>query len=230
MIGLAVEILACLLVAAGIGGICGWLLRHTSVTKLNRHIYDVTTALHQKDQLLHETQLALKAKVSTILLYDSKLSAAQATTQSHQQELQVQTERVRSLEDQLRVAQQQLSQTSGTPNALQEEETDPAASLATMEEEIRSLRAYNSELEDSLAEAERELDATSSKAAALQRQLNELRALQQQLAENQRPAGESSDPSSGRPSRSNRDSSSAPAGNEIDQLGLDMTPHQPASD
>ena len=37
------QIVGCLLVAAGIGGIIGWLLRHLSVSKLNQHIYDVTT-------------------------------------------------------------------------------------------------------------------------------------------------------------------------------------------
>ena len=69
------QIVGCLLVAAGIGGAVGWLLRHLSVSKLNEHIYDVTTALHIKEQALHLAQRELTAKAASIQISNSPCSS-----------------------------------------------------------------------------------------------------------------------------------------------------------
>ena len=72
------QIVGCLLVAAGIGGIIGWLLRRLSIDQLNQHIYDVTTTLHIKEQALHSAQGELTAKASTIQTNESNLAASEA--------------------------------------------------------------------------------------------------------------------------------------------------------
>ena len=56
------QIVGCLFVAAGIGGIIGWLLRRLSIDKLNQHIYDITTTLHIKEQALYSAQRELTAQ------------------------------------------------------------------------------------------------------------------------------------------------------------------------
>ena len=76
------QMLGCLIVAAGIGGMTGWLLRHLSISKLNQHIFDVTTALQIKEQALHSAQLELKAKASTIQIYESELTSSEALARS----------------------------------------------------------------------------------------------------------------------------------------------------
>ena len=48
------QMLGCLLVAAGIGGAVGWLLRHLSAGQLTQQLMDVTTTLRLKEQALEK--------------------------------------------------------------------------------------------------------------------------------------------------------------------------------
>ena len=54
MIVLIGQILGCLLVAAGIGGVVGWLLRQISPDQHTQEFLDITTALRLKEQMLEK--------------------------------------------------------------------------------------------------------------------------------------------------------------------------------
>ena len=60
MIAFIGQILGCLLVAAGIGGVVGWLLRQLSTGELTQQFIDVTATLRQKEQTLEKAQYELK--------------------------------------------------------------------------------------------------------------------------------------------------------------------------
>jgi predicted flap endonuclease-1-like 5' DNA nuclease len=183
MTALANEILACLLTAAGIGGITGWLLRHVSVTELRKHIYDVTTALQVKDQTLHATQLELKAKCSTILIYESKLTAAEALAQSRLHELTAETERHCSLQEQLLSATRKISALETEQKAAQERYRDSDATIAAFEHEARQANAARSTAQLALAEKEEEVDQLRVRVSELESHLAKLELLRPQLTE-----------------------------------------------
>ena len=54
MIALIGQIVGCLLIAAGIGGVVGWLLRQLSTGELTQQFTDVTATLRRKEQLLEK--------------------------------------------------------------------------------------------------------------------------------------------------------------------------------
>lgn len=183
MMALANEILACLLAAAGIGGIVGWLLRHVSVAELRKHIYDVTTSLQIKDQTLHATQLELKAKCSTILLYESKLTAAEALAQSRLQELMAATEQNRPLQEQLQVTLQKVSALESAQQATQERYRETDATIAAFEQEARLANAARSTAQLALAESEEEIEQLRARVSELETNLAKLELLRPQLTE-----------------------------------------------
>src|SRR5882672_7225400 len=103
------QMLGCLLVAAGIGGITGWFLQRLTVNKLNQHIANVTSALQIKEQALELAQLEFETTASTVPTYESKLTASEAFARSAQQELASSTERLRAVQEELNSATQRVA-------------------------------------------------------------------------------------------------------------------------
>jgi hypothetical protein len=54
------QMLGCLLVAAGIGGAVGWLLRHVSAGKTGQLLTDVTAMMRLKEQMLEKARYELR--------------------------------------------------------------------------------------------------------------------------------------------------------------------------
>ena len=73
MIVLIGQILGCLIVAAGIGGVVGWLLRQLSTGELAQQFTDVTTTLRHKEQMLERAQYELKVQAAAMQILDSKI-------------------------------------------------------------------------------------------------------------------------------------------------------------
>jgi CRISPR/Cas system CMR subunit Cmr4 (Cas7 group RAMP superfamily) len=79
------SMLWCLIIAAGIGGVVGWLLRNVSAGKLARQLTDVAAMMHLKEQMLEkarhelrETDSKLQANESSMItLQDMKLQLAE---------------------------------------------------------------------------------------------------------------------------------------------------------
>ena len=58
------QMLGCLIIAAGIGGAVGWLLRNVSAGKLTQQLTDVTAMMHLKEQMLEKARYQLRDSAS----------------------------------------------------------------------------------------------------------------------------------------------------------------------
>ncbi len=181
MIGAVGDIIGCLLAAAGIGGVTGWLLRQVSISELNHHIYDITTALQIKEQALHAAQLELKAKASTILIYDNKISAAESLAQSQQQELTAQAERIRALRDQWETVTRKMAVMEQEHQGAAQRYEQSDATIAAFEQEARQANAARSAAQQALAEQEAELTDLRARLAEAETNMAKLERLRIQL-------------------------------------------------
>lgn len=177
------QMLGCLIVAAGIGGITGWLLRHLSISKLNQHIYDVTTALQTKEQALHSAQLELKAKASTIQIYESKLTLSEAIARSAQQELASCTERLRAVQEELSSATQRVSALESEQRASLQRYHDSDATIAAYALEARQANAGRTAAQQELNLKEQELLDLQNRLTEAEGSLAELERLRAQVAQ-----------------------------------------------
>jgi hypothetical protein len=82
------HMLGCLIIAAGIGGVVGWLLRHVSADKNAQQLADVTAMMHLKEQMLEKARQQLKREATSKLPRgESELTASQSLSHSDQEEL-----------------------------------------------------------------------------------------------------------------------------------------------
>ena len=94
------QMLGCLIIAAGIGGVVGWLLRHVSAGRNAQLLADVTAMMHLKEQMLEKARFQLRAAASKTQPLESETVAPQTLSHSHQEELPSQ-EHSSSIENQL---------------------------------------------------------------------------------------------------------------------------------
>jgi hypothetical protein len=59
------QMLGCLIIAAGIGGVVGWLLRHVSADKSAQQLADVTAMMHLKEQMLEKARQQLRGEATS---------------------------------------------------------------------------------------------------------------------------------------------------------------------
>ena len=93
------QMLGCLIIAAGIGGVVGWLLRNVSAGKLTQQLADVTAMMHLKEQMLEKARHELRATASEMQALESRMTASQALSPSNQEELSLPQERIREFEE-----------------------------------------------------------------------------------------------------------------------------------
>ena len=93
------QMLGCLIIAAGIGGVVGWLLRNVSAGTVARQLADVTAMMHLKEQMLEKARYQLRDAASKMQPLESELMASQTLSHSNQKELSSQ-ERSANLESQ----------------------------------------------------------------------------------------------------------------------------------
>jgi hypothetical protein len=93
------QMLGCLIIAAGIGGAVGWLLRHVSAGRSEQLLADVTAMMHLKEQMLEKARYQLRAAASKVQPLESEQMAAHTLGHSNQEELSSQ-ERSTSKENQ----------------------------------------------------------------------------------------------------------------------------------
>jgi len=93
------QMLGCLIIAAGIGGGVGWLLRNVSAGKLTQQLADVTAMMHLKEQMLEKARHELRATASEMQALESRITASQALSPSNQEELSLPQERIREIEE-----------------------------------------------------------------------------------------------------------------------------------
>ena len=91
------QMLGCLLIAAGIGGAVGWLLKHVSAGKLAQQLADVTAMMRLKEQMLEKARHQLRdTAASKTQLEESELMASQTVSHPSQENLTSQARSVGS--------------------------------------------------------------------------------------------------------------------------------------
>lgn len=93
------QMLGCLIIAAGIGGAVGWLLRNVSVGTVAQQLADVTAMMRLKEQMLEKARHQLRDATSKMQPLESQMMAPQSLSHSNQEELSSQ-ERSTNLEHQ----------------------------------------------------------------------------------------------------------------------------------
>jgi hypothetical protein len=91
------QMLGCLIIAAGIGGAVGWLLRNVSAGTVAQQLADVTAMMRLKEQMLEKARHQLRDAASKMQPLESQMMASQSLSHSNQEELSSQ-ERSTSLE------------------------------------------------------------------------------------------------------------------------------------
>jgi hypothetical protein len=80
------QMLGCLIIAAGIGGVVGWLLRHVSADKSAQQLADVTAMMHLKEQMLEKARQQLRgAATSKLPPGESGLTTSQTLSHFNQE-------------------------------------------------------------------------------------------------------------------------------------------------
>ncbi len=177
------QIVGCLLVAAGIGGIIGWLLRRLSISKLNQHIYDVTTTLHIKEQALHTAQRELAAQASTIQIHESDFAASEALVRSAHQELASSADRLRTVQAELNAATQRVASLESEQQASLQRYHDSDATIAAYAQEARQANVGRTAAQEELTMKEQELLDVQNRLTEAEGSLAQLEGLRAQVAE-----------------------------------------------
>jgi len=71
------QMLGCLIIAAGIGGVVGWLLRNVSAGTVTKQLADVTAMMHLKEQILEKARRELREAASKLQAIESPVTALQ---------------------------------------------------------------------------------------------------------------------------------------------------------
>jgi chromosome segregation ATPase len=177
------EMLGCLIVAAGIGAVVGWLLRHLSVQSLNQHVYDLTTALQQKEQTLHQIQLELKAKSSTLQIYEGKITASEAVVRAAQDDLAARTEQLDTVQRELAAAAQRVSTLESEHGASLQRFQESDATIAAFELEARQANAARTAAQQALGLREEQLLELQGRVKLMDDTFSEVERLKAQITD-----------------------------------------------
>jgi predicted flap endonuclease-1-like 5' DNA nuclease len=150
------QIVGCLLVAAGIGGVVGWLLRQLSTGELTQQFIDVTATLRQKEQTLEKAQYELKFQATEMQILKSKIVESEEVNQSTRQELLVQNDRLQALEKELAVRTQRLTVLEAEEASVRRRASDYDATAAAQSEEIQQLHLTRQAAQETLESNEQE--------------------------------------------------------------------------
>ena len=92
------QMLGCLIIAAGIGGAVGWLLRHVSAGTVTQQLANVTAMMHLKEQMLEKARQQLRDSAVKMPPLESATMAPHTLSHSSQEDLSSH-ERSRSIEN-----------------------------------------------------------------------------------------------------------------------------------
>ena len=184
MIVLISQIVGCLLVAAGIGGAVGWLLRNLSAASLKQQYLELNSALRSKEQTLEKVQYELKAKSSAMQILESNIISAETLVQSTQQELSARNDRLQALQEELALRTQRLTVLEAEEAAVRRRASEFDVATAVQSEEAQQLQLVRQAAQQTLESNEQErhnlqcrvaeLEATVAEAERLRARVEEL--------------------------------------------------------
>jgi len=183
MITLVGEMLGCLLLAAGIGGVVGWLLRHLTAAQILQQLIDRETELRIKEQALDTALYELKLNAETLQLLESKLSSLESIGRSTQQDLASRQARIRALQDEVATHLRRISDLEAEHVALLQRLSQQDATMAAFANEARHANAARTAVQQDLLLKEQELLDIRQRLAETDGQRAELDHLRKRLVE-----------------------------------------------
>jgi predicted flap endonuclease-1-like 5' DNA nuclease len=156
MIVLIGQIVGCLIVAAGIGGVVGWLLRQLSTGELAQQFTDVTTTLRHKEQMLERAQYELKVQAAAMQMLESKIVESDEINQSTRQELSARNDRLQALQEELAVRTQRLTVLEAQEASVRRRASEYDATAAAQSEEAQQLQLMRQAAQQTLESNEQE--------------------------------------------------------------------------
>ena len=134
MLTFIIQILGCLILAAGIGMAMGWFLRSFTTSEKRQQLSEIAARLrgreHEMDSLHHE----VKVRTSAVQILEAKMMATEASLKDLQIETAAKTERITALET-------ELSDKTANANALSRE-TETLRRALTEAEQTLADRAH----------------------------------------------------------------------------------------
>ena len=183
MIALIGEMLGCLLVAAGIGGGVGWLLRHHSAAQIAQQLVDRHTELRVKGQALDTARYELKLNAQTLDQLERKVSFLESIGRSTQQDLVSRQERIRALQDEVATHLRRVSDLEAEHVALLQRLSQQDTTMAAFANEARQANAARTAAQQDLLLKEQELLDVRQRLAETDGQRAELDHLRKRLVE-----------------------------------------------
>ena len=184
MIMLIGQMLGCLIVAAGIGGAVGWLLRNVSAGPLTQQLMDVTATLRLKEQTLGKAQFELNTQTAAMQMLESKIVESEELNQSIRQELSARNDRLQALQEELAIRTQRLTILEAEEASVRRRASEYDAAAAVQSEVALQLQLARQEAQQTLESNEQEqrdlqrrvveLDAAIAEADRLRARVEEL--------------------------------------------------------
>jgi predicted flap endonuclease-1-like 5' DNA nuclease len=156
MIVLIGQIVGCLLIAAGIGGVVGWLLRQLSTGELTQQFTDMTATLRHKEQLLERAQYELKVQAAAMQTLESKIVESDEINQSTRQELSARNDRLQALQEELSVRTQRLTVLEAQEASVRRRASEYDAAAAAQLAEAQQLQLMRQAAQQTLESNEQE--------------------------------------------------------------------------
>ena len=180
---LIVQMIGCLLIAAAIGLVVGWLLRHRSASSSDHQLIDRETELRIKGQALDTAIYELKVKTSALMVLESKVSSLESLGRSAQQELVARQERIDALQQELRDSKTRWSASEAEYKAQLQRAADQDASLTAYANEVREANAACTQARQELSSKAEELAGLHARLADAQSRLAEVDRLRAQVTD-----------------------------------------------
>ncbi|HSL04355.1 MAG TPA: hypothetical protein VK901_12575 [Nitrospiraceae bacterium] len=163
------QILGCLLIAAGIGGVIGWFLRQMSSGQHTQEFADITTTLRLKEQMLEKVQYELKVQAAGMKVLESKILEAEELNQSTSQELSARNDRLQALQEELAVRTRRLMVLEAEEASVQRRVREYDAASVAQSKEIQQLHLM-------CKAAQQTLESNEQERHNFQRRIDELEA------------------------------------------------------
>lgn len=153
MILLIGQMLGCLIVAAGIGGVIGWLLRHVLAGKNAQLLTDVTAMMRLKEQVLEKAQYQLQVQAAEMQMLQSKVTESEEVNQSAMRELSARHDRIEALQEDLALRTQRLTALEAEGLSVRRHANEHET---TAGDEIRQLQLISQATQQALEASEQE--------------------------------------------------------------------------
>lgn len=177
------QIIGCLLIAAGIGGVVGWLLRHLPVRQITQQFREVTTNLRLKGELLEKAQHELKVQAASISMLESKVLESEALDHSRRQELSAHHDRLQALQQELALRTQRLTALEANEASVRRRAREYDAAAAAQVEEVRQFQLVRRKAEEAIESQERERRDLQRRIAELESTVAEVDQLRARVEE-----------------------------------------------